>query len=620
MSRFYIKSVGASGPKVEFSQVTFDKGVNILHGPSNSGKSYVISCINFMFGASEVPFTRLSTGYDTIHMTMESIDGRTVQMTRRIIDDKNGKKSDVGENLVTVVSDFEDVDSNDYSISKLEYSDMLLKLMGIKERCQIISTQAFVQQNLTNRSFLHSYFIDEDNIYEKIPAFDVPRHSKITACLTALHFLFTGEDLHEIVPVESKKERELKKAKKNAVIIYINEKIQDLTKKRSVLEEELAKVGDTDVESKMESTLEEIASIERQIYEATERSRKLMEEIFDISSKLEEATYLRDRYKALRTQYNSDIKRLRFIIDGEEKGSQRKKVVKCPFCDSSMQDKPGQRIAYAQASQVELDRITMQLDDLKEAEKDIQQEICVLEAQLQDLNKQNNEITLMISRGLKPKATQLRDMLESYKRIVQIKHELSAVDAMSVDLNSDVFEREMEEDDEKLVFHPMKQIDMERWKQWSDTFEDIVKKCGYPNCTSARISPETYDAIVNGKRKADEGKGYRAFLNSIILFSLMKTLEDGCAYRPAMLILDSPILTLKEKVRADELADPGMRASLFNYIIQNCGDNQIIIAENEIPAAEVVDYSTIRLVEFTQDETQGVYGFLKSIRNSVDSY
>lgn len=614
MSRFYIKSIGASGPEVKYSQVNFDAGVNILHGPSNSGKSYVISCINFMLGASEAPFTRASTGYDTIHMTLESLDGRAVEMTRKIVD---GKKGDAGENTVAVVSNFEDVESGDYSVSKMEYSDILLKLIGIMERPKIISTQEFKTQNLTNRSFLHSYFIDEDNIYEKIPAFDVPRHSKITACLTALHFLFTGEDLHEIVPNESRQEQELKKAKKNAVILYINEKIQDLTEKRGLLEQSLAEVDDTDVETKMESTLEEIDAIERQIYEATEHSRKLMEEIFAVSSKLEEATYLQDRYKALRTQYSSDIKRLRFIIDGEIKGTQRKRVVKCPFCESSMQDKPEQRIAYAQASQAELDRIVLQMDDLKAAEKDIQQDILALEAQLQELNRQNTEITQMISRGLKPKAAQLRDMLESYKRIVQIKHELSAVDAMSIDLNSDAFQREMEDECDRPTFHPMEHIDMERWKQWSDTFEDIVKKCGYPNCTSARISPDTYDAIVNGKCKADEGKGYRAFLNSIILFSLMKTLEDDCSYRPAMLILDSPILTLKEKVRKDELADPGMRTSLFRYMVEHCGDNQIIIAENEIPSA--VDYSMARLIEFTQDETQGVYGFLKSVRNSVDS-
>lgn len=616
MSRFFIKSIGASGPKVEYSSVTFDAGVNILHGPSNSGKSYVISSINFMFAAKEAPFTISSTGYETIHMTLESLDGFSVQMRRRIIE---GTKGDIGENSVEVVSDFPGVKSGDYSISKMEYSDLLLKLMGITEREKIISTQDFKTQNLTNRSFLHSFFIDEDNIYEKVPAFDVPRHSKITACLTSMNFLFCGEDLHEIVPSESKEEQELKKAKKNAVILYINQKIQNLTEKRGMLEQSLSEMDDTDVETKMESTLEEIAAVERQIYEATERSRKLMEKIFVASSKLEEATYLRDRYNALRTQYRSDIKRLRFIIDGEVKGTQHKRLVKCPFCDHSMQDKPEQRTAYAQASQAELDRITLQLDDLKEAERDIQQEICGLEAQLQEMEHRNAEITQMISRGLKPKATQLRNMLESYKRTVQIRHELSAVDAMSVDLNADVFQREMEGESERPKFYPMEHIDMDRWRQWSDIFESIVKKCGYPNCVTARISPETYDAIVNGKHKADEGKGYRAFLNSIVLFSLMKTLEDDCVYRPAMLILDSPILTLKEKVHPDELADPGMRVSLFNYMIQNCGDNQIIIAENEIPAATAVDYSKAKLIEFTQDETRGVYGFLKSVRNSADS-
>ena len=194
---------------------------------------------------------------------------------------------------------------------------------------------------------------------------------------------------------------------------------------------------------------------------------------------------------------------------------------------------------------------------------------------------------------------------------------MSAVDAMSFVLNADAFNREMEKEGEKVVFHPMEHIDMNWWKKWSDTFEMIVKECNYPNCVSARISPDTYDAIVNGKHKSDEGKGYRAFLNSIILFSLMKALEDGGIYRPAMLILDSPILTLKEKVRKNELADPGMRASLFKYMVENCGDNQIIIAENEIP--NTVDYNTAHLIEFTQDETQGIYGFLKSVRNSVDS-
>lgn len=56
-----------------------------------------------------------------------------------------------------------------------------------------------------------------------------------------------------------------------------------------------------------------------------------------------------------------------------------------------------------------------------------------------------------------------------------------------------------------------------------------------------------------------------------------------------------------------------MRESLFRYIVDNCGDNQIIIAENEIP--DGVNYSTANLIEFTMDESVGRYGFLLSERN-----
>ena len=106
MNRFYIKSIGASGPSVEYSQITFDAGVNILHGPSNSGKSYVINCINFMFAAKEAPFTISSTGYDTIHMTLESMDGFILQMKRRIVESTKG---DAGENSVEVSSNFPEI-------------------------------------------------------------------------------------------------------------------------------------------------------------------------------------------------------------------------------------------------------------------------------------------------------------------------------------------------------------------------------------------------------------------------------------------------------------------------------------------------------------------------------
>ena len=72
MSRFHITKIAASGEKVEYSSVSFEDGVNFIVGPSNTGKSYVIGCIDFMFAGKEVPFSKDDTGYDTVMMEMEA--------------------------------------------------------------------------------------------------------------------------------------------------------------------------------------------------------------------------------------------------------------------------------------------------------------------------------------------------------------------------------------------------------------------------------------------------------------------------------------------------------------------------------------------------------------------
>lgn len=58
-------------------------------------------------------------------------------------------------------------------------------------------------------------------------------------------------------------------------------------------------------------------------------------------------------------------------------------------------------------------------------------------------------------------------------------------------------------------------FDSELFKIWSDVFEKAVKECGYPNCSTAGISRDTFDAVINGKQKRNEGKGYRVFINTV---------------------------------------------------------------------------------------------------------
>lgn len=52
---------------------------------------------------------------------------------------------------------------------------------------------------------------------------------------------------------------------------------------------------------------------------------------------------------------------------------------------------------------------------------------------------------------------------------------------------------------------------------------------------------------------------------------------------------------------------------MIQFIIDHCSDNQLIVAENELP--ETVNYQNANRITFTMDEEQGRYGFLHSVRN-----
>lgn len=613
MKRFYIKQITASGEGVKFSAIDFNKELNIIHGPSNTGKSYVIGCINFMFGSDDIPFTKAATGYDTVTMRLENEDGDYAVLERKIVDGKNGE---TGAGKVKVISTLESKPDGDYGIKNREYSNFLLYLFGIEEPHEIISTQDYTPNNLTVRTFFHFFFLDEEHIFKKDTPFYSSSYKKPTASIMSLLFLLEGKDYKEIIPEESAEERERRVIQKAGVIIYLNEKIQELTKRRGEMEQAVAEIGDVDVDAKMDSIVWEIEAVEKEIVEASEESRRLLEQIYSVSSKLEEARFLRDRYKVLRSQYSSDIRRLRFIADGDAKGANTHRLVKCPFCDNDIKEQQPKRDSYIEASGAELERVTLQLQDLQEAEKDVNAEIKALERQIAELNARNDQITRLINKKLKPRAAELKNTVASYKRIVEMRQEVYALEAMSTELNTDVFNREMEEDGDALTFDPRQLLNKDAWKTLSERFGEMVTECNYPGHPVARISIDTLDAVVNGKFKKDEGKGYRAFLNTIMLFNLMKFLEIEGTYAPRMLFLDSPILSLKEKkhkIKEKEKATPGMRESLFRYIVNNCGDNQVIIAENELP--DGVDYSTARLIEFTMDEEVGRYGFLLSERN-----
>lgn len=592
MADFYIEKLRISGDGKETSFVDFTDGLNIVCGPSNTGKSYIVEIIDFLFGSSRVPFDK-TLGYDTFEMVIKTVRGKvTVQ---RQLDARK----------IYVNSSDELIESGDYGTTsgKLNVNeDLWFKLMGIDDKHQIIKNRLFERQRLTIRSILHMVLIKEDNVIQRQPVLMPRQNSAAPAFLSALYYLITGEDF---TGMNAQVDKKIKEARKGAVIDYINERLSAFAARKNELSE--LPIEDTLLlQEKAESIFNEISKTEQQISVAVNRSKHLLKEIYALGEQLTECNTLYDRYQALKTQYAADIKRLAFIVEGEihKKGISHPDA--CPFCNGKIP--PQDQKSYIEASAAELQRIKLQLNDLVQAESDIVTERMSLDERLQTLFAEKDDVDALVNHELKPKVAELKTSLQNYRRAIEIQNESNLITGYETTLKSELFEK-MTEEDSEIEFKIKNHYNRTILDEIDAHLTRILEACKFDSFNSAYLSLSSFDVVVNGKGKETYGKGYRAFLNTVVALAFFEYLSEKGKYSPGLLAIDSPILSLKE--RGSEQASNSMKSALFTYLLCHQSEGQIIIIENDIPP---LNYEKANVIRFTKDPENGRYGLLESVQ------
>lgn len=591
MPKFHIERLIVTGSGKEPSILEFKKGLNIVCGPSDTGKSYVLECIDYLFGSGNIRFDR-GTGYDFVKLTVATENGRIT--LERQLDTKK----------IKVHSTDPDIESGNYGTSgkKNNISDLWLQLIGIKEEHHIIKNSRFEKQRLTWRTFSHMFLIKETSVFQEQSIIMPKQNTASTAALSALLFLITGRDFAEANPLEEKK---IKEARKKAVVDYIHTRLANFADRKV----KLGRIPDIDasnLQTKVEAVLDDIAKTESAIAESIKRNKQLLKDIFETNAQLAECNTLYNRYQALRSQYAADIKRLTFIVEGELNRDSTTEISKCPFCegDIPVKDDGG----YVEASHAELHRIQLQLSDLEEANHDIVKERSALEMKVADLNKEKSEVEVLLNNELKPKVAALKQTLAQYRQAIEIQNETTVIGEFETSMKTELFEMQME-DDSEVEFKVKSYFNRDILGPLDDSLNKTLELCKYEGLSSAYFSPSNFDVFINGKSKDAFGKGYRAFLNTVLALVLMRYLLEHGKFAPGLLVVDSPILSLKEP--GDEKASDTMKAALFQHLLDNQENGQIIIIENDPPA---LDYTEANVIAFTKDEARGRYGFLNGVR------
>lgn len=592
MSSFYIKKLSLSGDNVKTSSIEFTNNLNIICGPSDTGKTYILECIDFIFGCDNKNFPlNKNTGYDTVNMEIATSCGDIFL------------KRNFEENHIYVKSNNPQIESGKYSKtkSKLYIGDLFLKLMGINSPPKIIKNQNFDRQSLTFRTFLHTFFIEEDNVSQRESILFKRKESANTAILSSLLYLITGNFFENFDQQEDKK---IRQTRKNALMDYINYNLSYL----SAREKEISKIETCDVEllqKKIDSILNEITQKEGEITAATIKSKDLSQEIYRLNDELAQCSILASRYENLRSQYMSDIKRLTFIVEGQVNGYDFRAETSCPICYGSLPKI--KEPSFIEASNVEVNKLLLKIKDLDNAENDLICELNNLQEKNLKLTKKRREIESLINSKLKPQINKLKETLDEYKLSIENHKESSIIKSFQDNMISDLQKLEVKYTCD-MKYKPKEYFKKDFLNTINKKLQNILKCCFFENSNSVKFDLSSFDIMVSGKSKLTYGKGYRAFLNTIMALALREYLLEHGKFCPRLLILDSPILSLIEK--GEGKASDSMKGALFKYLINHKNDGQTIIVENSIPE---VNYDDVNVIRFTKDEKSGRYGFLQNI-------
>lgn len=300
MAGFYISEVIAHSREHGDASVTFGKGLNIIQGRSNSGKTCVANCITFIYGASSTSPFKESAGYDSVTMIVKSLsDGGEVRLERL-----------VGENKVHVMSSVEGINSDTYDVvyrkngGNLHLNDVWLRLIGVEPEIMIVSNANFAKKRLTWKTLLKFFYLDEMKI-DSNESILLPKRAYMerTLVLSALLYIITGKTFSEI---EAREKLEIKKARYGALKAYVNKKLNYTAGLKRSLEAELGSFDKSDVEEQIAEMSKHLEETRKNIDIAMKDSQRIMGSILDTEKKISECNILLNRYEKLFSQYKGD--------------------------------------------------------------------------------------------------------------------------------------------------------------------------------------------------------------------------------------------------------------------------------------------------------------------------
>lgn len=605
MQKFMIEKLRVSGAGKIDGVVTFTDGLNIIQGRSNTGKTWILKCIYYLFSSDTRPYSPL-TGYTDIEGVFMTERYGRITISRKLDEEK-----------VTVTAESTKVDDGEYDTNYKKdnsryLNDLWLRIIGLNETIEVPKTARYARERMSWTNIASVFFADENEI-DKSESIVIKDSRYETPLIASLYFLLTG-DYKKGIPEITKPE--VATAKKKAVVDYIEEQVSALTEKRISYIMQLEELNGMDIDKEMQEFTDHIQEVQQEIRDLMDENTAIVRQMAEYQQEDANCRVLLDRYESLISQYKVDLQRLDFISKGEQAVNAQPTNGVCPFCGGELH--PEDDDSYVEAINAEIKRIASELAVIAATEKSVRGEQETLQHRIKELQDRRAEI----SDALEEKNQEIqnyRSGMQRFKDYTTLQNGIDFVNDQLAILGKKKV-AELQKKKNPPLYHAKQEFEEEVGTGFSVILNKILKECNYRSVGYASWDFSSFDILMDGVPKSeDQGKGYRSFLNSVVALMLYEYFNtDDVFIKPGFLMVDTPLLGFDENEEAFD--GETIKNGLYQYFLNHQGDGQVIIVDNLNVIPTDIDFAArgVNVITYYKDEKDGhEYGFMPSWRKDL---
>jgi DNA repair exonuclease SbcCD ATPase subunit len=610
---FAFRRLALIGPGKVPAEVTFMRGLNVIGGPSDSGKSFIAQCIDYALGGGAAPKEiPEAEGYSSVVIDIEAnSDGRVYSLERSLRGGEVLCKTDGRPDRVLAAKH---QGGKEYTVSQF-----LLDLSGLGSK-KVRTNEQGKTRPLSFRDIARLVIIDEETVIKEDSPVLSGQFTSKTVESGVFRLLLTGTDDSSIIAKEDSKVAKGRQAGKvellEGLLKATRERLAELGEAVSSLAEEHDRL--TRIEALIQTALAERNAAQASVVPLQTKRSSAWKALKAVQSKLAVLSELQTRFDLLGQQYESDLRRLEAIAEAGVRLDQLKEE-RCPICGALAEHQHHEHpkaiptpADVSQACKAEAAKTSKLLQDLQTTRAANASEIEQLQgtrdtrqAELDAISSELNELMEQLVDVASKKVDELRVRAEYCRKAIEHLERIQELEELLQEANRPKKKQKM------AVAGAA--VSTAQADPFSREVEALLKAWHFPDLDRVSFSENDQDVVISGRARKSHGKGVRAITRAAFNLALLRLCIEGERPFPNFVLIDSPLLVYEEPDAGESTFPQDIKKHFWESVKASFTDAQVIIIENRNQVPDDGPLSNVNVIRFTGND-QGRRGFIPEAR------